>query len=160
MSKIRIYLERGKNAFLYKVGLRLPYSKWRIKALRALGHHVGEKVYIPSDLVITQDFTGNRGSLYLGDRVSIAPRCTFIILSHPNSSAVKKVVTYKKAFIRIEDDAWIGAGAIILPGVTVHEGAVVGAGSVVTKDVPARSIVAGNPARIIRRFDDDDNTQV
>ena len=83
--------------------------------MRALGHHVGEKVYIPSDLVITQDFTGNRGSLYLGDRVSIAPRCTFIILSHPNSSAVKKVITYKKAFIRLEDDAWIGAGAIILP---------------------------------------------
>ena len=152
MSRIRIYLERTRNALLYKVGLRLPYSKWRIKALRALGHHVGEKVYIPSDLVITQDFTGNRGSLYLGNRVSIAPRCTFIILSHPNSSSVKKVITYKKAFIRIEDDAWIGAGAIILPGVTVHEGAVIGAGSIVTKDVPAHTVVAGNPAKVIRRF--------
>ena len=52
--------------------------------------------------------------------------------------------------IRIEDDVWIGHGAIILHGVTVHSGAVVAAGSIVTKDVPARSIVGGNPARLIR----------
>ena len=56
----------------------------------------------------------------------------------------------------IEDDAWIGAGAIILPGVTIHKGAIVGAGSVVTKDVPPYSIVAGNPARVIRQIDIED----
>jgi acetyltransferase-like isoleucine patch superfamily enzyme len=53
--------------------------------------------------------------------------------------------------IILEDGAWIGAGAIILPGVTVGTRAVVGAGSVVVKDVPAGSIVAGNPARVLRR---------
>lgn len=55
--------------------------------------------------------------------------------------------------VRIEDGAWIGAGAIILPGVTVGRKSVVGAGSVVTRDVPPYSIVAGNPARIIGRTD-------
>jgi acetyltransferase-like isoleucine patch superfamily enzyme len=54
--------------------------------------------------------------------------------------------------IHIEDDAWLGNRAIILKGVTVGQGAVVGAGAVVTKDVPARTLVAGVPARVVRRF--------
>lgn len=55
--------------------------------------------------------------------------------------------------IRVEDDAWIAAGAIVLKGVTIGRGAVIAAGSVVTRDVPAQVIVAGNPARIIRRLE-------
>ena len=145
-------LERLKNAFIYKIWLRLPYSKWRLKALRALGHYVGSDVYIPSDLTITQDFTGERGSLFLGDRVSIAPKCIFVLVSHPNSSEVKKTISFKPPFIRIENDAWIGAGAIILPGLTIGEGSIVGAGAVVTKDVPPHSVVAGNPARVIKKL--------
>ncbi|MCT1430886.1 sugar O-acetyltransferase [Brachybacterium muris] len=54
--------------------------------------------------------------------------------------------------ITIGDNVWIGGGAIVLPGVTICEDAVVGAGSVVTKDVPARTVVAGNPARVIREL--------
>ena len=53
----------------------------------------------------------------------------------------------------IEDDVWIGTGAIILPGITVGKGAIIGAGSVVTKDIPPYAIVGGNPARIIRMRD-------
>lgn len=55
--------------------------------------------------------------------------------------------------VRIEDDVWIGAGAIILPGITVGRGAIIGAGSVVTKDIPPYAICGGNPARIIRMRD-------
>ena len=55
--------------------------------------------------------------------------------------------------VRIEDDAWIAAGAIVLKGVTIGRGAVIAAGSVVTRDVPAQVIVAGNPARIIRTLE-------
>ena len=54
--------------------------------------------------------------------------------------------------ITIENDVWIGAGAIILAGVTIGKQSVIGAGSVVTHDVPAHSVVAGNPARIIRHI--------
>ncbi|MCB1356319.1 MAG: hypothetical protein KDK53_07450 [Maritimibacter sp.] len=55
--------------------------------------------------------------------------------------------------ITVEDYAWIGAGAIVLPGVTIGTGAVVAAGAVVTRDVAPRSIVAGNPARLLRSVD-------
>jgi acetyltransferase-like isoleucine patch superfamily enzyme len=55
--------------------------------------------------------------------------------------------------IRIEDGAWIGAGAIVLPGVTIGKKSVVGAGSIVTRDVPPYSVVVGNPARVIGRTD-------
>ncbi|MDE6498662.1 MAG: hypothetical protein K2L21_08380 [Muribaculaceae bacterium] len=54
--------------------------------------------------------------------------------------------------IRIEDDAWIGMNCIILKGVTIGEGAIVGAGSVVTRDVPAWTVVAGNPARVVKEI--------
>ena len=141
---------RIKNAFLYKCMLRTPYSKWRIWAFRKLGHLCGKDVYFPADLVITQNFVKNRGQLILGDRVSIGPRVTFILVSHPNASEIRGTIREREAIIRVNSDAWIGAGVIILPGLTIGEGAVVGAGSVVTKDVPAHSIVVGNPAHIIK----------
>lgn len=146
----KITFERIKNALLYKSLLRFPYSKIRRRALRALGHQVGDEVYFPADITITQNFTGERGRMELGDRVSIGPKCTFILMSHPNSSQIRKYIRWKPAFIKIENDVWIGAGAIVLPGITIGEGAIVGAGAVVTKDVPAHAVVAGNPARVIR----------
>jgi len=154
-----LIFERIKNAFLYKVLLRFPYSKIRRKALRALGHHVGDNVYFPADITITQNFTGNRGQLFLGDRVSIAPKCTFILMSHPNYSRIRQYIKWKPAIIKVGNDVWIGAGAIILPGVTIGDGAIVGAGAVVTKDVPSLAVVAGNPAHIIRYLEINDNRE-
>lgn len=60
--------------------------------------------------------------------------------------------------VRIEDDVWIGAGAVILPGVTVGQHAVIGANAVVNRDVPARCVVAGNPARVVRRYNEGSGT--
>ncbi len=135
---------------MYKCLLRFPYSKVRVWALRRLGHECGNEVYFPSDLVITQNFVKDRGKLYLGDRVSIGPRVTLVLSSHANASMVRGAIQEKKPEIRIDADAWIGAGVIILPSVTIGEGAIVGAGSVVTKDVPAHTVVSGNPARVIK----------
>ena len=55
--------------------------------------------------------------------------------------------------IVIGDDVWVGGGAIICPGITIGEGAIIGAGGVVTKDVPANTVVAGNPCKVIRKLD-------
>ncbi len=86
-------------------------------------------------------------SITIGNDVIISDGCILLTGSHdvmdPDFSHIKKPIV-------IGDHAWIGTGAIILPGVTIGCGAVVGAGSVVTKSVPSYSVVAGNPAKIIR----------
>lgn len=99
-----------------------------------------------------------------GDRVAVGPNVQFITANHParpedrirpaapGDTLPFQVVTLALP-ITIDDNAWIGAGAIILPGVTIGEGAVVGAGAVVTRSVAARSIVTGNPARHLRSVD-------
>ncbi len=101
----------------------------------------------------------------LGDFVAVGPNVQFITDTHPlrpedrllpaepGSQLPFKVVNLAHP-ITVEDYAWIGAGAIILPGVTIGAGAMVAAGAVVTKDVPPRMVVAGNPARVIRSVDD------
>ncbi len=147
---IRLWAIRIKNALLYKVGVHFPYNPVRIEALRRLGYTVGEQVYIAGDLTITQNFTENRGTLTIGNRVSIAPCVILTLISHANASAIRKYIPVRRGGVRIEDDCWIGAGAIILNGVTIGKGSVVGAGAVVTKDVAPYTIVAGNPARKIK----------
>ena len=144
---------RFKNAFLYKIMMRMPYSKIRLWALRKQGYHVGKDVYLPSDIIIAHNFVYKGGELTIGDRVSIAPGVTLILSSHSNFSTVSQNVSQKGSYITIEEDAWIGAGAIILNGVTIGKGAIIGAGSIVTRDVPPHTIVAGNPAKIIKTIE-------
>lgn len=148
--KLTTWIKRIRKAFHYKVGMRFPYSKVRIRSMRKLGYHVGKDVYFPSDLIITQNLVDDSAQVYLGDRVSIGPRVMLLALSHANASKIRQNMTHHEGGIRIEDDCWIGAGAIILTGVTIGKGSVVGAGSVVTKDVDPYSIVVGNPAKKIR----------
>ena len=152
MRVVQHFIIRAKNAFLYKCGVHFPYSKVRVWALRQLGHSVGKDVYFPADLTITQNFVNHRGELSLGNRVSIGPNVTIILASHSNASKNRDAISMKPSHVIIGDDAWIGAGAIILNGVVIGNGAIIGAGSVVTKNVKANTIVAGNPACIIREI--------
>lgn len=147
------FFERIWNSFLYKIVLRFPYSKIRIAALRGLGHTVGCNVYIPSDITITQNFINFPYRLMIGDRVSIAPGCILVLSSHPNFSKIRPYIMQSGGDIIIEDDAWIGAGSIILPGITIGRCAVVGAGAIVTRNVPDKAIVVGNPARVLKYID-------
>lgn len=144
---------RIKCAFLYKIGVHFPHVKVRVWSLRALGYKVGKNVYIAQGVTITVSYVQNRSSLVIGDRCAIS-KASFIISSHPNHSKLREIFPPRKDGITIGNDSWIGMGVIILPGVTIGEMCVIGSGSVVTKDIPPYSIVAGNPARILRNLKD------
>ena len=105
----------------------------------------GEHVFI------NHSFTAmSVGGIYLGDRVQIGPHVTIVTDNH--DFANRSVLRCKS--VKIGNGVWIGANVTILPGVTVGENAVIAAGAVVTKDVPANSIVGGNPAKVIRMLND------
>ena len=92
----------------------------------------------------------DRGGISLEDNAFISPNVQIITENHPEQPSMRRNVYTKPVVIR--RGAWIGASAVILPGVTVGENAIVGAGAIVTKDVPDNTIVAGNPARVIREI--------
>jgi len=88
--------------------------------------------------------------IVIGNDVALAPHVKIFTATHDYSTYDLKDVA---ASVKVEDNAWVGGGSIILPGVTIWRGAVIGAGSVVTKDVPAFSVAVGNPARVVRTRD-------
>lgn len=128
----------------------VPGNTLRKSLLRFCGHPIGKDVYIGEDLIIIGGRVATN-KVIIGDRVAISPRVTLITASHPEHSKMRRYIGDKEGKIFIHDDAWIGAGAIILPNVTIGEGAVVGAGAVVTKNVPPYTIVAGVPAKEIKK---------
>jgi maltose O-acetyltransferase len=86
----------------------------------------------------------------IGDEVLIATNVQILTATHPLDAARRRAWWEFAKPISIRDGVWIGGGALILPGVTVGENAVVGAGAVVTRDVAANTVVVGNPARVVR----------
>jgi len=105
---------------------------------------IGDNVFINSGCLFMA-----AGGITIEDNVMVAANVQFISNNHDLKE--RQVITCKP--IHIKKNCWIGAGAIILPGVTIGENSVVGAGSVVTKSVEDNVIVAGNPARIIKRIE-------
>jgi acetyltransferase-like isoleucine patch superfamily enzyme len=96
-----------------------------------------------------------QGGVHIGDRVYTSPHCQLVAVNHvfadPRRPFVEQGITAQG--ITIEDDVWLGSGAVILDGVRVGCGAVIAAGAVVTHDVPPHTVVAGVPARMLRTID-------
>lgn len=92
-------------------------------------------------------------SIEIGDNLQMGPAVQLYTAAHPLEADVRRSGFEYARPIRIGHDVWIGGSAIILPGVTLGDGSVIGAGSVVVHDVPQASVVAGNPARIVRALE-------
>ena len=114
--------------------------------------HVGRNVVINFNCTFVDD-----GEIFIGDDCMIGPGCNLATSIHPISPRLRRHKLQYNKPIHIGNNVWFGAGVTVLPGVTVGDNAIVGAGSVVTKDVPSNAIVAGNPARLIRMITDEDD---
>ena len=109
--------------------------------------HFGSGIYASPNLTLVDD-----GHIYVGDRVLFGPNVTIATAGHPLDALLRR---QEMAFVRdvhIGENVWIGANAIILPGVTIGKNSVIGAGSVVTRDIPANVVAVGNPANVLREI--------
>ncbi|WP_228373281.1 sugar O-acetyltransferase [Demequina silvatica] len=105
----------------------------------------GRNVFINANLMIL-----GSGVVTIGDNALIGPDARFYTVNHAFDVEIRRE-GWERAFpITLEADVWLGGSVVICPGVTIGRGSVVAAGSVVTKDVPPMSVVAGNPAKVIR----------
>ncbi len=86
----------------------------------------------------------------IGDDVQIGPNVQLLTPTHPTEPDPRRAKWEAAEPIAIGDNAWLGGGVIVLPGVTIGENTVVGAGSIVTKDLPSNVVAVGNPARVVR----------
>ena len=130
---------------------QMPGYRIRGRLFKMAGYEIGQQVYIGEDLIIIDELD-DKGRVRIGDRVAIAERVTLVISSNANFSRIRPFVKNQHGYIEIDDDAWLGTGCIILPDVRIGKGAVVGAGAVVTKDVPDFTVVAGVPAKPIQKL--------
>ena len=113
--------------------------------------HKGDHVYANFNLTLVDDT-----HIYVGDHTMIGPNVIIATGGHPVLPELREQGYQYNMPVHIGRNCWIGAGAIILPGVTIGDNTVVGAGSVVTKDLPANVVAVGNPCRILREISDRD----
>lgn len=117
------------------------------------GHHAhfGRGVYANFNLTLVDDT-----HIYVGDYTMIGPNVTMATAGHPILPELREQGYQYNAPIHIGKNCWLGAGVIILPGVTIGDNVVVGAGSIVTKDLPDNVIAVGNPCKVLREVNEHD----
>lgn len=113
---------------------------------------VGENFYANFNLTVVDD-----ADIRIGNDVMIAPNVTIATATHPLDAGLRKQGMQSNRAVAIGDRVWIGAGAVILPGVTIGENTVIGAGSVVTRDIPANVVAFGNPCRVQKEIPTPEN---
>jgi len=139
-------IEIGENTYV------MHHAELHVYNFRGLQHsriRIGQNCIVGEFSVIR-----GQGGVIIGDNVIIAPRVQIMAVDHLFDDPDRPILEQglQALGIEIEDNAWIGAGAIILDGVRIGQGAVVGAGAVVTRDVAPHTVVAGVPARLLRRI--------
>lgn len=137
-----VFAECGENCYI-----ELPFhANWG-------GHHLhfGSGIYANFNLTLVDD-----GHIYVADKVMFGPNVTISTANHPIEPELRaKGLQYNKD-VYIGENAWIAANVVIVPGVRIGKNTVIGAGSVVTKDIPDGVVAVGNPCRVLREVGDHD----
>ena len=137
----RVFAEVGENCYIEP-----PFhANW------GCNMHVGKNFYANFNLTVVDD-----ADVFIGDSVMIAPNVVIATGAHPVCPELREQVYQYNLPVHIGSRVWIGAGAIVMPGVTIGDDSVIGAGSVVTKDIPSGVVAVGNPCRVLREVSERD----
>ena len=137
-----VFAECGERCYI-----ELPFrASWG-------GHHVhfGSGIYANFNLTLVDD-----GHIYVGNRVLFGPNVTVATANHPLNSKLRRQEMQYNRDVYIGENAWIAANVVILPGVHIGKNAVIGAGSVVTRDIPDNVLAVGNPCHVLREIGERD----
>ena len=132
----QLFAEVGENCYIES-----PYfANWG-------GHHVhlGSNIYANAGLKLVDDT-----HIYIGDCTMLGPNVVLATAGHPIDPELRGRGLQYNLPVRIGKNCWLGAGVIVMPGVTIGDNTVIGAGSVVTKDIPSGVVAVGNPCRVLR----------
>ena len=113
--------------------------------------HWGHHIYANCNLTMVDDT-----HIYVGDYTMFGPNVTIATAGHPILPELREKAYQYNAPVHIGKNCWLGAGVIVLPGITIGDNVVIGAGSIVTKDLPPNVVAVGNPCRILRKINEHD----
>ena len=138
----KLFAEVGENCYIES-----PYfANWG-------GHHVhlGANVYANAGLKLVDDT-----HIYIGDCTMLGPNVVIATAGHPIDPELRSKGLQYNLPVHIGRNCWLGAGVIVMPGVTIGDNTVIGAGSIVTKDIPSGVVAVGNPCRVMREVGEHD----
>jgi len=153
---IKIFSYKRKETILKKEKFQFKKIAKNSEIQQGCRIHHSENISIGQNVRIgTGALIEGMGGVIIKDNVIFGPDVTIWTANHnyesPDKLPYDEKVIYRSVII--EDNVWVGGKSIILPGVTIHEGAVIGMGAVVTKDVPSGAVVGGNPAKVLKYRD-------
>ena len=163
-ENLKLWMDKFNNAPRSEISTRTEYLR---NAFGSLGEkcyiepplyfdhgyniHVGNGVYMNTGCIILDQCPVN-----IGDNTLFGPRVGVYCALHPVDAMIRNLLVEGGKPITIGKNCWIGGNAVICPGVTIGDNVVIGAGSVVTKDIPANTVAVGNPCKVIREIGDKD----
>ena len=137
-----MFAEVGENCYIEP-----PFhSNWGGKNV-----HLGKNVYFNFNVTLVDDT-----HIYVGDYTMLGPNVVVATAGHPILPELREKALQFNLPVKIGRNCWLGAGVIVLPGVTIGDNTVIGAGSVVTKDIPANVVAVGNPCKVLREINEHD----
>ena len=137
-----MFAEIGENCYIEPP----LHANWGGKRV-----HLGNNVYANFNLTLVDDV-----DIYIGNDCLFGPNTVIATAGHPIDPELRARVTQYNAEVHIGNNVWLGAGVIVMPGVTIGDNSVIGAGSIVTKDIPSNVVAVGNPCKVMREIGERD----